>query len=37
MTNHKKPVYKLLFSENDTKFATASEDSNINIWITNTG
>lgn len=37
LTNHKKPVYKLIFLENESKFATASEDSNICIWITSTG
>jgi WD40 repeat protein len=36
-TNHKKTIYKLLFLENETKFATASEDSTICIWFTQTG
>ena len=32
LTNHTKPIYKILFLENETKIATASEDTTICIW-----
>ena len=31
-TKHKKPIYKLVFYENESKFATASDDTTILLW-----
>ncbi len=36
-TNHKKSIYRVIFLENETKFATASDDSSIKIYDTESG
>lgn len=33
-TNHKKSIYRVIFLENEQKFATACDDSTIIIWDT---
>ena len=32
LTNHRKSIYRIVFLKNETIFATASDDSTIEIW-----